>query len=187
MKILVSYPSKLENEIELIHQEMRSGNWDLFHLRKPGWSSDEVMKLLSGLSDEVRKKTVVHEHIDLVEKFDLKGGHLKMNELSTINYQLSTSCHSFEEVEKIEGEKGYCFLSPVFDSISKPGYKANFDKEELKEFLKKDRKIKVIGLGGVTEDNYYELLELGFDGGAFLGSVWEKYLIRSSDIMKVRI
>ncbi|MCB0410386.1 MAG: thiamine phosphate synthase, partial [Flavobacteriales bacterium] len=84
-------------------------------------------------------------------------------------------CHSFEEVEKLDGEKEYCFLSPVFDSISKQGYKAKFDKEELRQFLKKDRKIKVIGLGGVNEENYSELIEMGFDGGAFLGSVWRKY------------
>ena len=71
--------------------------------------------------------------------------------------------------------KAYCFLSPIFDSISKEGYKANFDKLELKEFLAKDRKTKVIALGGLTEENYLEVLELGFDGGAFLGSVWNKY------------
>ena len=66
-------------------------------------------------------------------------------------------------------------MSPVFDSISKQGYKANFNKEELKKFLKKERKIKIMGLGGVTEDNYSELINLGFDGGAFLGSVWKQY------------
>lgn len=150
MRILISYPNQLENEVNLIHHEMRTGNWDLFHLRKPGWSSEVVKKFLNELSEDVRSKTVVHQ--------DFKG-----------------SCHSFEEVEKLDGKKEYCFLSPVFDSISKPDYKASFDKEELKEFLKKDRKIKVIGLGGVTEENYSELIELGFDGGAFLGSVWSEY------------
>ncbi|MCB9335705.1 MAG: thiamine phosphate synthase [Flavobacteriales bacterium] len=150
MRVLFSYPTQLENEVELINKEMTSGKWDLFHLRKPRWSEEEVMNLLSGLSDEVRTKTVIHQNF--------KG-----------------SCHSFEEVEKLDGEKEYCFLSPVFDSISKQGYKAKFDKEELRQFLKKDRKIKVIGLGGVNEENYSELIEMGFDGGAFLGSVWRKY------------
>lgn len=150
MKILISYPTKVENEVALINELMTSGKYDLFHLRKPSWSSDQVIKLLNELNDEVRSKTVLHQNF--------KG-----------------SCHSFEEVEKLREEKVYCFLSPVFDSISKPGYKANFDKEELRGFLKKERNIKVIGLGGVTEENYSELLELGFDGGAFLGSVWRKY------------
>ena len=150
MRILFSYPIELENEIDLIHQEMRSGNWDLFHLRKPNLNEKEVNGIYNVLNDKKKKKTVLH-------------------------HQFKGSCHSFEEVEKFDGKKEYCFLSPVFDSISKPGYKANFDKEELKDFLRKDRNIKVIGLGGVTETNYSELLELGFDGGAFLGSVWKKY------------
>lgn len=150
MKILFSHPNVLEHEMELIDKEMESGNWDVFHLRKPDLSEKELHELYEKLSDEVRVKTVLHHRF--------KG-----------------SCHSFEEVENLEGKIEYCFLSPVYDSISKRGYQSNFDKEELKEFLKKDRSIKVIGLGGVTEENYMELLEMGFDGGAFLGSVWRKY------------
>ncbi|MBI2281914.1 MAG: thiamine phosphate synthase [Bacteroidetes bacterium] len=150
MKILISYPIKLNNEVALINELMTSGEWDLFHLRKPNYSSNELLELWNKLDNDVRKKTVLHQ--------DFKG-----------------SCHSFEEVEAIDGQLPYCFLSPIFDSISKQGYQAKFDKNELKAFLKKKRTIKVIGLGGVTAENYTELLELGFDGGAFLGSVWGKY------------
>ena len=149
MKILFSYPTKVDNEVALINDLMTSGDWDLFHLRKPSWSNDEVLKLLNGLSDEVKSKTVLHQNF--------RG-----------------SCHSFKEVLELEGVLDYCFLSPVFDSISKQGYKANFDKEELKEFLKKERKIKVVALGGITEENYSEVIKLGFDGVAFLGGVWNK-------------
>lgn len=129
---------------------MTSGEWDLFHLRKPNYSSNELMELWNKLDDDVKKKTVLHQ--------DFKG-----------------SCHSFEEVEALDGQLPYCFLSPIFDSISKRGYHAKFDKNELKAFFKKKRTIKVIGLGGITAENYTELLDLGFDGGAFLGSIWEKY------------
>lgn len=150
MKILISYPIKLNNEVALINELMTSVEWDLFHLRKPNYSSNELLELWNKLDDVVKKKTVLHQ--------DFKG-----------------SCHSFEEVEALDGQLPYCFLSPIFDSISKQGYQAKFDKNELKSFLKKKRTIKVIGLGGVTLENYTELLDLGFDGGAFLGSIWEKY------------
>lgn len=133
---------------------MSSGNWDLFHLRKPNWKGFEVEKLFTELTVEVQAKTIVH-----------KSG--------------KQSCHSFDDVEAIDGKEEYCFLSPIFDSISKEDYKANFDEQELKAFLKKDRKTKVIALGGLTEENYLEVLELGFDGGAFLGSIWSKYLCHS--------
>jgi len=150
MKILFSYPGELKNEIELINHILSEEGWDKFHLRKPNWSEKKTMELFNSLNKEVKQKTVIHQ------KF--KG-----------------SCHSFAEVEKVDEILEYCFLSPVFDSISKEGYKANFDKKELKAFLQKERKVKVIGLGGVTDANFSELTELGFDGGAFLGSVWKKY------------
>ncbi len=141
---------------------MTSGNWDIFHLRKPSWSTKETEKLLNELNDEVKSKTVLHQNF--------KG-----------------SCHSFKEVENfnknvtLSGVEEYCFLSPIYNSISKEGYTAKFDKKELKQFLKKDRKIKVIALGGIMEENYSEVLELGFDGGAFLGSVWNKYVIANAE------
>ncbi|GAB4250489.1 MAG: thiamine phosphate synthase [Vicingaceae bacterium] len=151
MRILISYPEILKNEIDLIHQEMNTGKWDLFHLRKPNLTEKEIEVFYNNLNDVVKNKTVLH-HL-------FKG-----------------SCHSFIEVDALDGKLDYCFLSPVFDSISKPGYKTPFDREALRTFLKKKRKIKVIALGGVTEENYNELIALGFDGGAFLGSVWKKYI-----------
>ena len=150
MKVLFSYPDKLNSEAQLIIEEMKKNQWDKFHLRKPSWNEKEVNELFNLLEKNVKEKTVIHQ------KF--KG-----------------SCHSFKEVEAVDGELEYCFLSPVFDSISKQGYKSNFNREELQGFLKKDRKIKVIGLGGVTENNYRELIALGFDGGAFLGAVWKQH------------
>ena len=149
MRILFSYPTELVNEISLINKEMELGKWDLFHLRKPDWTEVEVLNLYNSLSDEVQEKTVIHQ-----------SG--------------KQSCHSFEEVNAIDGKEEYCFLSPIFDSISKEGYESNFEKTELKEFLKIDRKTKIIALGGVSDKNYNEVIELGFDGGAFLGSVWNQ-------------
>jgi len=151
MKILFSYPTKVDNEVALINELMTSEKYDLFHLRKPSWSKEEVEQIYNSLDDEVKAKTIIHE-----------AG--------------KQSCHTFDEVDALEGKEDYCFLSPVFDSISKQGYKANFDKEELRKFLKKERNIKVIALGGITEENYSEVIQLGFDGGAFFGSVWDSLL-----------
>lgn len=168
MKILFSYPTKINNEPQLINEIVEGNSWDKFHLRKPSWSEQEVDDLYNELNDEVKRITVIHQNF--------KGSCHSFEEVEVYEDSImSSSCHPEFIEGKGMGNLEYCFLSPVFDSISKQGYKANFDKEELKEFLNKERKIKVIGLGGVTESNYHELLDLGFDGGAFLGSVWEKY------------
>ena len=96
------------------------------------------------------------------------------------NYILSWqgSAHSFEELEKINTD--ICFLSPVFDSISKFGYKAKYNNQELKEGIlvwrdfqkKENRSQKLFALGGVAAENIAELEGLGFDGAAVLGAVW---------------
>jgi len=83
------------------------------------------------------------------------------------------SAHSFEELEKTSTD--ICFLSPVFDSISKFGYKAKYNSQELKEGIaswKENHSQKLFALGGVDAENIAELASLGFDGAAVLGAVW---------------
>jgi len=83
------------------------------------------------------------------------------------------SAHSFEELEKMDSE--ICFLSPIFDSISKQGYKAKYSKDELREGIaiwKKSHSQKLFALGGVEASNIAEIAEIGFDGAAVLGAVW---------------
>lgn len=86
---------------------------------------------------------------------------------------MSVSCHSFEEIDALPFEPNYVFLSPVFDSISKPGYPSAFTPEYLKENLQK-RRIPVIALGGITAEKVAECRKMGFRGVALLGHVWEQ-------------
>ena len=73
------------------------------------------------------------------------------------------SCHSLEEVCQYKNHMDYVFLSPVFDSISKQGYRAAFSIETLEQA----RGIideKVFALGGVTLDKITILEQLHFGG-----------------------
>jgi thiamine-phosphate pyrophosphorylase len=83
----------------------------------------------------------------------------------------STSLHSWEELEMIEGAGlSYVFMSPVFDSISKPGYTAN---PSLLQRPAGPYPCKVIGLGGIDKNRIGELVRGGWDGAAVLGWIWE--------------
>ena len=62
----------------------------------------------------------------------------------------------------------YAFLSPVFDSISKADYKA----KQFDLSLRKKTSTKLIALGGITEENQYRAIDMGFDGVAMMGSIW---------------
>ena len=71
-------------------------------------------------------------------------------------------------------EFDYLFLSPIFDSISKGGYKSTFSSEQLIEASKAgviDEK--VIALGGITIDKIPYLKRLNFGGVAMLGAIYK--------------
>ena len=73
---------------------------------------------------------------------------------------------------KYKNDYDYVFLSPIFDSISKAGYKSSFTEEMLKDASSKgiiDKK--VVALGGVTLDMIPYLKELNFGGAAMMGGV----------------
>jgi thiamine-phosphate pyrophosphorylase len=86
---------------------------------------------------------------------------------------VSTSFHTLADLGACRGELGYCFLSPIYLSISKPGYKAAFpDPDELAAGLAASR-CPVLALGGVTPDKFGGLAGLGFAGAALLGAIWQ--------------
>lgn len=93
---------------------------------------------------------------------------------STKVLSVSRSCHSFEEVEAaLDGGCDYVFLSPVFDSISKPGYGSAFTPEQLQ--WARARGIinrRVVALGGIDAENIPVAALCGFGGVAVLGALW---------------
>jgi len=66
-------------------------------------------------------------------------------------------------------------VSPIFPSFSKPGHApdARLAPEELKSILAVPRRAEVIALGGIDASRIPACRELGFDGVAVLGAVWQ--------------
>lgn len=89
-------------------------------------------------------------------------------------FSLSRSCHSLEEIRDNLAVCDYLFLSPIFDSISKQGYGAAFDRKELEQAAARQLlQDKVYALGGVCAENIGTLLQIGFYGAAVLGDLWQ--------------
>lgn len=68
----------------------------------------------------------------------------------------------------------YMFLSPIFDSISKEGYRSAFPMEVIRSAAEDgliDRR--VFALGGVCASNIAETQAAGFGGAAVLGAMWK--------------
>ncbi len=157
------------NEALWITEMLHSGALDRMHLRKPNADKSILRSLLDEIPQELHSRLSIHDAPELLNEYPSVGFQLNSRYPSGINdATLSRSCHTTEEVLASERSLQYVMLSPVFDSISKDGYRGRlFDGE--KEALSLRR---VIALGGVTPCRFRKLKDRGFCGAAMLGYLW---------------
>lgn len=143
---------------------------DYVHVRKPSWSLPEVRRLIEEMPYRLRKRVILHGHFELLNDMNLGGVSLNRRNPHAPSTALVTgvSCHSVEEARE-NASRDFILLSPVYPSISKPGYAPG---EDLLHSTDSLRGIKAIALGGVRPENFAELREAGFFGAALLGYVW---------------
>ena len=181
-KIIVITPKDfLKNEIPVLVKLFSLGLKHV-HVRKPGHTKKEIAAYLTLIPTQFRQRVVLHSHYSLIKQFKLKGAHLSERSRSSErknNYLrkekikvISTSFHSLRTLLKNEKKYKYVFLSPVFDSISKPGYKSKLNLEKLLPLVKKSGR-QVVALGGITNKNIETIKENGFAGAAVLGYIWQ--------------
>lgn len=174
--ISITHPEFLQNEAGIINELFRNG-LPLLHVRKPGSSTEEMEELLCEIPPVHHPRIVIHQHYELIESYSLKGIHLPETERRKNKGKrtrvISTSFHNTDELVNCSDNYEYVFLSPVYDSISKPGYSAKFKKDAIIDALSKTKQ-KVIALGGIQPGNIIEAHEMGFYGAASLGGVWYK-------------
>ncbi len=188
MLIVITSPDRIENESELINQLFAEG-LEILHLRKPTWIKPAYESLLKSIPPEHKRKVVLHQFHELASKYNIKGLHLReenrlqisvtelvelKKELKRKNLTISSSFHSSEEIERHKNVFDYVFLSPVFDSISKPDYLRNDALGRMNDKWKSTIKTDIIALGGIDASNISKTKEMGFNGAAVLGAIWKK-------------
>ncbi len=177
MLIVISDSDFRSDEAKVVNELFQAG-LDLFHIRKYGASEESLLKLINEISAEYHSRLVIHHNHEWGRAIGLNRFHYSeidrkaWKELNWIGLRseviYSTSVHSIEEYNELPDHFSYAFLSPVFDSISKADYKAGtFD------FAKRrNKETKLIGLGGIQPDNVNQTIQMGFDGAALLGTIW---------------
>lgn len=196
--IVISSEVDLEKEVSLVHELFQEG-LELFHLRKPHWTIAEQRSFLKKTDKAFLSKISVHQHYETVSEFDLKYYHVKENDRKIISRRdaqrnpqndaeltsaqrtlrslseilsdtkKSTSFHNYNDLQFESIFWDYCFLSPVFDSISKPDYKSNFQKDFN---IEGDLNQRVFALGGINKNNIETVFNKEFYGAAVLGAIW---------------
>lgn len=140
------------------------------HLRHPEATEAELAAIIEDVPERLRGRVRLHSHFALIDRCGLGGAHLNSRWSSYYGRTgtLSRSCHTLKELADMTLYE-YVTLSPIYDSISKEGYRSAFNPAAVcNEIAGRN----VIALGGVTPDRFRELAEAGFIGAAMLGYLW---------------
>lgn len=173
--IVISNPTAIANEINTIHALFKSG-LELFHIRKPTFSAEEIKSFVTAIGLEYGNKLVLHSHHHLAEVLGIN--RIQINRVLNSDRVIpkknifSTSTHSINEFNSLSNDYDYAFLSPVYKSISKENYSSKIDLlEAIKE--RTNCNTKLVALGGIEAQNIKKTLDAGFDSVALLGTIWK--------------
>lgn len=172
-KIAFTTPEITGCEPQMIAAVLDAG-WDMVHIRHPEASLTEIKSIIEALPQKYHSRLRLHGHFVLAAEFNLGGLHLNSRcpqPPAFYNGPLSRSCHTVAEVLDSKGFD-YVTLSPVFPSVSKPGYGSTpvFTTQDFSQIDKLAPTV-VIALGGVTPATLPLLADLPFGGFAVLGSL----------------
>ena len=184
--IVVSTPKNFTTEPQQVTMMFDRG-LEIFHLRKPRFSKQNMIEYLSLIPERYHNRIVIHSKHLLALKFNLRGIHLtsahrkqkirtwfriQRLKIKLPEIKITASFHSLEKLLEEKRVFDYVFLSPVFDSISKAKHQGKFRGQNLEVILNKLPQ-DVIALGGVDIDRIDEIIDMGFAGMAVLGAIWE--------------
>jgi thiamine-phosphate pyrophosphorylase len=173
--IVISSERDLVDEGHLVNALFENG-LELLHLRKPEWTVDKQNRFLRSIDQAFHSRISVHQHYGSVGEFGLNYFHVKdalrsewfvgMKPSNKVN--CSASFHGVSELEREGSRWSYCFLSPVFKSISKKDVRPLIDAH-----YRPSAEIKAFALGGVHSGNIMDVLGRGFAGAAVCGAIWD--------------
>jgi thiamine-phosphate pyrophosphorylase len=172
--IVITNPVAVDNEISIIHSLFAEG-LKLLHLRKPDFSEEEMKMFVAAIGLEFRSQLALHSHHHLADEFGIDRLHFSEKDRLQLHATparcRSTSVHSIQDFNGLENNFEYAFLSPIYPSISKPGYVSQQNHlEDIR--LRTNFSTKLVALGGIWHENIQQALEKGFDDVALLGTLW---------------
>lgn len=145
------------------------------HLRTVGASEEHLRSLIEAVPAALRERVSIHEHLSLAIEYGLGGVHLNSRSPKApagFHGMVSRSCHDLGELARWR-HLDYVFLSPIFDSISKPGYHSRFTKEDLHIALSQGLiDERTVALGGMMPSRFGYAEAHGFGGVALLGAAF---------------
>ena len=162
-------------EAQAIADALTSGGFWRVHIRKPGSSAEEVMRLVEEIPAELRQRLTLHDHQALAARLEVGGVQLNGRCMAVpegFTGIVSRGAHSPAEAVEAAKAADYVLLSPVAPSMSKPGYQPAYSFDELAAVASE----KIFALGGVTREMLPRIAGTGFGGAALLTDAWRRQI-----------
>ena len=182
MKLIVISPESEEPREHAMLADFFGAGLAHYHLRKPTWGCAQIVTWLRALPEAFHARIVLHTHHDLANEFAVGGLHVRdgVQRQSNLMAHVETgvfrsrAVHDLTVLRDSLVSGGRVLFSPVFPSISKPGYgpSSAILHADLRAILALPRRAEVIALGGIDVGRIPVCDDLGFDGVAVLGAVW---------------
>ncbi len=180
---VITHPEYVQDEAEKINALLKEG-LSAIHIRKPKWTYDQIMGLLEEVHEYYHDKVIFHQMHEMGKDFGLGGVHLKsterdqkgeeqlaewISEWKERGCKVSTAIHNMEEFEKYHDHFNLLTVSPVFESLTKPGYRSEIDWLSL---LKGKDLSKVMAIGGISSDTIPIIAPMKFNSCGAMGAIW---------------
>lgn len=148
-----------------------------YHVRKPAWERDRVARWVRDVPEEFHPRLVLHSHHALAREFQLGGLHWRDGDAPPSSASSLCSCavHDVAALRAASNRVDRILFSPMFPSFSKPGHAPDgrVSVAELIAALALPRRAEVFALGGIDLTRLSACGDLGFDGVAVLGAIWQ--------------
>ena len=147
---------------------------DVIQLRAKTLDAGELLKRAVRLRGLFGGTLLVNDRVDVCLAAGADGVHLPSSRVAPnvlkrrfgLRLVVGVSCHTLDEVLRAEQEGAdYVYLSPIFESLSKPGYGPALGLGVLGEVASRVL-VPVIALGGVTVGNEAACVAAGAAGVA---------------------
>jgi thiamine-phosphate pyrophosphorylase len=178
---VISLPDVFSDEHAVV-EDLFAAGLTRFHLRKSRFSWRELRGWVEALPEELLGKIVVHSQSGLVLDYGLGGLHLRAGQRPPADWPaeipVSYACSNFEDLVGSRNP-AYATIGPVFQNEGRRDrdHEPQRTPEEYAEILKswkaRPGASPLLALGGITTENIHRVRELGFDGFAVVGSVWD--------------
>ena len=174
MKLIAITPTYFyPGEAQAIADALTAGGFWRVHIRKPGSSVEEIMRLVEEIPAEFRQRLTLHDHQELAAALGVGGVQLNGRCMAVpegFTGMVSRGAHSPAEAVEAVKTADYVLLSPVAPSLSKPGYQPAYSFDELAAVASE----KIFALGGVTRELLPRIEAAGFGGAALLTDAWRR-------------